>query len=506
MTFFDALGSIALQSWTPWLLGLTVGAWLLTKLTQADHPRFRAMFFFGGVHLVSILIAAGLEAAHSPHVEAFLLPGWMVGAVAMVGAVGTIVFSVLLPRVRLSVPRIVQDVIVAIASLVACVTIASKANVNLSGIIATSAVFSAVLGFSLQDVIGNIAGGLALQLDSSVEEGDWVKVGDVSGRVVQIRWRFTAIETRNWETVIIPNSVLMKSQVTLLGHREHKPRQWRRWVYFNVDWRHQPSDVIEAVQNAVRAQEHPLIAKDPQANCILLDMADSYGRYAVRYWLKDFAVDDPTDSDVRTCIFFALQRAGMHPAIPARAVFVTEENSDRQQVKTEKQLARRKKLVDAIELFSTLSEDERLAVAAQLKYSPFTAGEIMTRQHAQAHWLYLMEDGRAEVDVQVDGIERSVAGLTGPNIFGEMSLLTGEPRAATVKALTDVECFRLDKATVGTLIAAQPELAHQLADLLAQRRVALLSAREGVDAEALEARRKAEATDLLAKIKQFFSL
>ncbi len=504
--FFDALAFEARQSWTYWLMGLTAVAWLSAKLAPSSHPRFRAMFFFAGLHLLAIVVASALLATGSPHVDAFLLPGWMLGGVAIVGAVATVLFSVVLPRLRLTIPRIVQDVVVAVASIVACLTIASKANVNLSGIIATSAVLSAVLGFSLQDVIGNVAGGLALQLDSSVEEGDWVKVADVTGRVVQIRWRFTAIETRNWETVIIPNSVLMKSQVTLLARRGGKPPLARRWVTFNVDWRHQPSDVIDAVQTAVRGQEHALIAKDPAPTCVLMDLAESYGRYAVRYWLKDLAVDDPTDSDVRTCIFFALQRAGMSPAIPAHAVFVTEETSDRAQVKTSKQLERRKALVEKLELFSVLSPDERLAVAAQLKYSPFTAGEVMTRQSAAAHWLYLMEDGRAEVEVHVDGLERTIAGLSGPNVFGEMSLLTGEPRSATVKAITDVECFRLDKGVVATLLERRPELAQQLAELLAKRRVALTAAKEGLDAEALEVRKKSDTKDLLSQIKRFFSL
>ncbi len=80
------------------------------------------------------------------------------------------------------------------------------------------------MGFSLQDVISNVAGGLALQVDNSIEVGDWVKFNDVAGKVVEIRWRYTAIETRNWETVLVPNSQVMKSQVLVLGRRTGQPR------------------------------------------------------------------------------------------------------------------------------------------------------------------------------------------------------------------------------------------------------------------------------------------
>ena len=100
----------------------------------------------------------------------------------------------------------------------------------------TSAVITAVIALALQDTLGNVIGGLALQTDESIQVDDWIKVGDVNGRVVDIRWRYTAIETRNGETVLIPNGVLLKGQVMVLGRRQGKPRQWRRWVYFQVDY------------------------------------------------------------------------------------------------------------------------------------------------------------------------------------------------------------------------------------------------------------------------------
>jgi hypothetical protein len=179
-----------------------------------------------------------------------------------------------------------------------------------------------------------------------------------------------------------------------------------------------------------------------------MDMTDSFGRYAVRYWLTDLALDDPTDSEVSTCVYFALQRAEMRLAQPSHSVLLTEASADRAASKSEEQLGRRKKLLERIELFAALSDGERAQLAAELKYSPFTRGEVMTKEGAEAHWLYLVEDGQASVRVGEGPLEREVAALTAPTVFGEMSLLTGEPRAATVVALSDVECFRLDKVAV----------------------------------------------------------
>ncbi len=506
VSFFDALVLEASQAWTPWLLLLVGASWLLARLAAVVHPRFKAVFFFSAIHLTLVVTAAALSALGSPHADAFRTPAWVLGSVAFVGTGGIVVFSVLLPRLRLPTPPILQDVLVAVASVVVAVMVASRANVNLSGLIATSAVLTAVLGFSLQDVIGNIAGGLALQMDSALEAGDWVKVGDVTGRVVEVRWRHTAIETRNWETVLIPNAVLMRSQVTLLARRQGQARLLRRWVYFNVDWRYQPSDVVAVVETAVRSAELARVAKEPPPNCVLMDMSDTFGKYAVRYWLSDLSADDGTDSEVRTCVYFALQRAEMPQAIPAHAIFVTEESADRQANKTRRQIQRRLNLFAKIDLFGVLSEDERVDLSAHLKYSPFARGDVMTKQGAAAHWLYLVEDGEAVVRVSEGGLDRQVATIRGPTIFGEMSLLTGAPRSATVIATSDVECFRLEKSAVQRLLEARPALAQELAGLLARRQVELDAVREGLDAEAAKAREASEAHNLLGRIKQFFAL
>ena len=506
MRFFEALWKEANQSFTPWVLLLVAVSFVLARWVAVDKPRFKAMFFFIAAHLIGLVGTAGFDSAGSNLGELLRTPTWILGAAGMVGASATLLFSVILPRMRLHTPLIVQDVVVAIAMVGATLGVLSRAGVNLSGLIATSAVFTAMLGFSLQDVIGNIAGGLALQVDNSLELGDWIKVGDVTGRVVEIRWRHTAVETRNWETVLIPNTVMTKSNVTILGRRRGQPTMLRRWVYFNVDWRFQPGDVISVAETAVRGAQLERVAREPKPNVVLMEMADTFGKYAVRYWLTDIAVDDPTDSTVRACIYFALQRADITLAMPAHAVFVTEDTHDRKAIKTEKQVVRRKNLLETIDLFSSLSDAERSDLARTMKYAPFAKGEVMTRQGADAHWLYLMEDGQALVRVSDGEHDREVAQLKGPCFFGEMSLLTGEPRSATVVADSEVECFRVDKAAVKQIIDARPALEEQLAKLLADRKVALQAAREGLSADVARERAAKEANALLTRIRSFFAL
>jgi len=235
-------------------------------------------------------------------------------------------------------------------------------------------------------------------------------------------------------------------------------------------------------------------------------MAESYGSYAVRYWLNDLAADDPTDSEVRQVIYFALERGGMKPALPAHAVFLTQETEDRAATKSQARLARRRKMLEVLPIFAPLSETEKQELASGMKYAPFARGEVMTKQGADAHWLYLLEEGRASVRVSDGVTEKEVAQLTDGSFFGEMSLLTGEPRSATVVAETEVECFRLDKAAFQSVIQKRPEVMKEVAALLASRRVTLAAAREGLDAETERARRTSDEVALLDRMMRFFRI
>ncbi|MBK7863486.1 MAG: mechanosensitive ion channel family protein [Archangiaceae bacterium] len=506
MAFWDALGQEGAEGRTLWVLAVFLVSVTLVRAFSTQRSRLKSLTFLVIVHLVCWLIAAASRALGGEIHHDFHVTGSVAGGIAVVGSIAAVLFSVALPRVRLETPRILQDVIVAGAALVTAVTVASRAGVNLSGLIATSAVFTAVLGFSLQDVIGNVAGGLALQVDNSIGVGDWIKVGDVQGKVTEIRWRHTAVETRNWETVLVPNSVLMKSQVQVLGRHGGVPKPWRRWVTFNVDWRYPPTDVIDCVVAALKNARLERVAGDPAPNVVLTELSESFGRYAVRYWLTDMQSTDATDSEVRTVIYFALQRAGMRLSIPAHAVFVTEESADRAEGKTRLQLERRVRLLDRLDLFKDLKPEEKLQLARGLRHTPFAHGEVMTRQGAEAHWLYVLEEGEAAVRVGEGGVEKEVARLTGPTFFGEMSLMTGEPRAATVVAVTDTECFRLEKSTFREVLKERPALAEQIAEVLTRRRAELLAVREGVTAAAKLKQMRGSETALLEKIRGFFGL
>jgi CRP-like cAMP-binding protein len=210
---------------------------------------------------------------------------------------------------------------------------------------------------------------------------------------------------------------------------------------------------------------------------------------------------------VRERIYAALKRANLPLAIPAKAVFVSQDDSQHREDKKRRELASRIDALAAIDLFSNLSPEEQRTLATSARLAPFAAREIITRQGAQAHWLYVLLKGRAVVRVVADqGEDRQVAILEAPSFFGEMALMTGQPREATVIAESDVECLRVDRNDLAGIIQQRPEIAQEISEVLAKRRVELAAVREGLDSDAKSRRLSSERSRIFHAIRDFFAL
>lgn len=494
------------------LFGVILAALFLAQLVPSARARMRGSVIMTLLSLVGLLFCAlmleqGVEppSGNVPY-RLVHFASQMLLAAAATNIIGVFFFRVVLARLHLEPPPILRDTVVGVAYIAIALALLSRHNVDLSGIVATSAVVTAVIGFSLQDTLGNIMGGMALQMERSIAVNDWVRINEVEGIVREIRWRHTSIETRNWDTVVIPNSQLMKTQVVVLGRRSGKPKLHRMWVRFNVDFRSTPTNVIQIVLSALRNETIPGVAADPPPDCILMSFEESYANYAARYWLTDFANDEGTSSVVRTRIFFALQRAGIHLSIPAESVFLTMKGRARKARKQELEVQRRTTALRNASIFQPLTEEEQRELADGLGLARFARGEVVTRQGNEAHYLYIMASGQAEMCITVGEETRPVTTLRAGDCFGEMGLMLGEPRQATVTALEDITCYRLDKDAFLKTLRHRPEIADGMSHLLTDRKLKLDAIREGISQSAIHERAAGTQQALLKRIRAFFTL
>lgn len=457
-----------------------------------------------GQFVSSLIYAMQFASAAAILHEVFVIGG----GIALIRLWGLLLFRLVLPVARLSPPRIAEDFFVIIAYLAWGMVRLRYAGLDLGSIVATSAMITAVVAFSMQDTLGNILGGLALQMDNSVQIGDWIKIDDVVGRVVDIRWRSTLVETRNWETVVLPNSLLMKNKFLVLGRRSDQPVQWRRWVWFNVTLNTTPTKVVTAVEDAILQAEINNVAKSPAPSCVLMEMDKGCARYALRYWLTDLAIDDPTDAAVRWHVYTALERVGIKLAVEEQNVHFIKENEKYEEAVQQRELVRRIKTLKRVELFAQMSEDEFQHLATHLKYAPFAKGNLITKQGTpDQHWLFIIINGEAEIYLEGIGGEKRILNVLGKgDFFGEMSLMTGAPRRASVIAKTDVECYRLDKEAFEEVMLARPSIAEEVAHILVTRSAQLDSVLQNLDEESKHKEIHKQHYEVLATVKRFFGL
>ncbi len=496
---------------------LFVGLVLVALLVNRFRPQGRKMLRRTVILFVLLVAVLGLRlVARETHAALWesraIFASELLEAFVGVNLVAALIYELALPAVSIDLPTIVTDITIGIAYIAVTMGALHSAGFNASSVLGASAVASAILALSLQSTLGNIIGGVALQLDGSFQEGDWLQLENGrQGKVKEIRWRHTVLETRDWGTLIVPNSALLQSQILVLGKREGQPRgRHRYWVYFNVDFRYSPTRVIEVVNEALQNAPIPNVAEEPKPHAICFDFAsagrDSYGYYAVRYWLTDLALDDPTNSAVRTRIFAALRRAAIPLALPAQTVFHAPGGDEEEARRKVRHRKARMEALHSVSLFKPLTEKEMESLVDNLRYAPFTRGETVTRQGNVAHWLYILISGSVEIRIRGEGISKDVATIDAPSFFGEMGLMTGEPRAADVVALTDVECYRLDKAAFNHVMQERPAIADEFSHTLATRRAELLGVREGLSEEERKRRQKAEEERILSRIKEFFAL
>ncbi len=480
---------------------------LLLRARPAERSSFQNtlwLFLFGIVGQAAAVGAAKLDFDTAARVlDVFFRIVW---TIALIRLAGFALFRLVLPKLGKSLPRIIEDLAIIVIYTIYGLSQLRHAGVDFTGILATSAIITAVLAFAMQDTLGNVLGGLAIQLDNSVRVGDWIQMEGLSGRVIDIRWRSTAVETRDWQTVVIPNSQLMKNRFNIVGRREGAPQQWRRGIRFMIDPAVPPARVIALVDEEMREIMIANVARAPAPSCILVGFEAGNLFYELRYWLTDLLEDEFTDSAVRVHLFASLQRAGLRIAEEQRTVHAVAKDEAHAETVRQRELQRRLIMLKQVDLLAPLSEEERNFVAERLQYAPFARGDIITKQGSIAHWLYVIAFGEAEVRFEQPGRAPRVIGTVRPGqFFGEMGLLAGESRNATVVAKTDVECYRLDRASFQALLLARPELANEVSKVVAARKPELDSARAEA-AEAMAHPPEPAQPALLERIQKFFGL
>jgi small-conductance mechanosensitive channel/CRP-like cAMP-binding protein len=480
-----------------WILPLMAVLGLVLRAVSAGD-RYRIRYSLG-LCAASLVLWGAYRLLEAPWM---LEAAWALAELAGVHLVAILLFHILLRRWR--PPEIAADLAIGAAYILIFFALLSRVGVNITGLIATSAVATAVIGFALQDTLANLAGGLTLEFERSVLQGDWLETERGIGCVRAVRLRHTAIETPDGDTILIPNSVLMKSMVKVVGRLPGQAPagvRHRKLVTFALSYHHDPLSVIDAVDQAISGAQIDGVLAEPRPRCVIVQYHPQHVDYGVLVWLSRPAMEYVDVSVVRSRIHLALQRLGA-PLTPISNVVELHHAGG-----PGDDASARLDAVRLAEIFRALSEEEAHRLALRLRPMSYAPGERILKQGDSGDSLFLLTHGKAAVSISAGGgLRRDVAQLGPGEFFGEMSLLTGEPRTATVTSLDRVQCYQVAKEDLTDLLAARPELAVKFSETLERRLEGLGEARALLDEDAARQEAGARRGDLLSRIQRWFGL
>jgi small-conductance mechanosensitive channel/CRP-like cAMP-binding protein len=363
------------------------------------------------------------------------------------------------------------------------------------GFFATSSVLIAVVGFALRNIISDVFSGIALNFERPYRLGDWIEVAPGTvGRVTDIDWRATRLVTRDGVTVIVPNGLLAGGRLINYSYPQPAFRiSLRIALDANVPVDRAKRALLAGALDAGRA------FPDLRPDVILQEFGEAGPVYVVRFWISDFGQENSCRDAVAAGVLASLYRAGLSQAYPKQDVLMARE----QRAPLQRRLGRDEVLA-RVDLFEAFEEGECRQLAAQMIERRYPSGSVVVEQGAPGDSLFLLAEGALEVSVVArDGVDSVLDRMVPGDIFGEVSLLTGRPRSASVTALTDVLLYEIRKEDVDPILRARPAVAERLAAILAdrQRRNA-----ERLASSPLTDERPPDSADLLHRLCNFFGL
>lgn len=452
--------------------------------------------------LIALGLAAGAVAALGPrerhglflYAHAFFIAAVAIGAIRI--ALILFVDFHLRERRGAAVSTIFRDVAsVVVYFLIILAVLRFTLDINLASLIATSAVLTAILGLAFQDVLGSVISGLVLEVEDPFGPSDWIYVGNFEGQIVETGWRTTKIRTRVNELVTLPNTYLAREPVVNYSRPD---RRYGDTLKFEAAYEVPPHKVKEAVFAVLKADA--AVLGDPASEV----RTNSYGQrgveYAIRYWIDDFAELERIRSRIMTNLWYALRRDGVRIPFPARDVFVYSATPSAALEKGDIATA-----IGEIPLFAPLGEERIRQLATRSRRLLFGDGEAVVREGDEGSSFFIIEHGSVQVVLgYTNGRSgRTIAQLGPGNYFGEMSLLAGDRRTATVIAEGDVALLEIGLEAFQEIVLADPAILEPISEIAA-RRSDVQEEHRRAQAERQPLQKDLAAQRLLGRIKAFF--
>src|SRR5438093_897025 len=479
------------------LVSLVIGRFLKRRAGVRLGLPFRLFCLI--LAFYAAIAAYGVHASWRRHVGAAVI---LLSTAVVVALINRYVWDFYFEKKRQTpIPHFLREVVGGIIFLIVLLFVLSygyHAEAQLKGLLAGSGVIAIILGFAGQNLFAGIIGGISIQINRPYKVGDWLQVGERFAEVMEINWRSTRLRTNDAIYLDIPNNEMVSHTIVNL----HYPTEIHAMrVRVGVEYKNAPNRVKDALFRAASTAEGVLA--QPSVKIYLVDFADFAVTYEIKFYMGNHSRVNEIMDAVRTNVWYELKRQGITIPFPIRTLHV--ERKAAPSIQEEYQEARA--ILRSEALFECLSDEQIESLVQQSEVSHFGRGERVIREGAEGDSMFVLLRGAAEVSISKNGTSIPVATLKAPDCFGEMSLLTGEHRTATVRAQTDCQVMEIGKPVMAELLRASPDCLERLSELLAKRKMET----EGLLKEAVShtqtARKQREYRDtFLHRLRTFFEL
>src|SRR5213596_420050 len=476
---------------------LTVGRFLKRRAGVRLGLLFR--LFCLTLAFYTAIAVYGVHASWRNHVGAAAI---LLSTALVVALVNRYVWDLYFEQKRQTlIPHFLREVIGGIIFLIALLFVLSSgyhAEAQLKGLLAGSGVIAIIVGFAGQNLFAGIIGGISIQINRPYKVGDWLQVGERFAEVMEINWRSTRLRTNDNIYLDIPNNEMVSHEIVNL----HYPTEVHAMrVRVGVEYKNPPNVVKDALFRAASTAKNVLA--QPKVKVFLVDFADHAMIYEIKYYMGNRSRINETNDAVRTNVWYELKRQGITIPFPIRTLHLERKAA----LPVQEEKAEAISILRGERLFECLSEDQLNQMVKEARLKLFGRGEPVIEEGAAGDSMFVMLRGAAHVFVSKNGSKIRVASLGAGDCFGEMSLLTGEPRSATVRADGDCYVMEIGKPVMAEVLGGAPSCLEQLSQLLAQRKMeteGILKEATSTDEHALKQRQYT--ANFLHRLRTFFQL
>ena len=477
-------------------IALTVGRFLKRR-AEVRLGLLYQLFCLALAFYVAIAVY-GVHASWRIHIASAVL---LLSTALVVALVNRYVWDLYFERRKQTpIPHFLREIVALVIFVVALLFVLSfgyHAERELKGVVATSGVAALILGLAGQNLLGGIIAGMSLQINRPYKVGDWLQVGDRFAEVMEINWRSTRLCTNDNIYLDIPNNEIVRTTIINL----HYPTEVHAMrIRIGVDYNVPPNRVKDALARAAQSAKNVL--PSPPVKVFLVEFGDHAVTYEIKYYMGNHARINETNDAVRTNVWYELKRQRINIPYPIRTLQLERRSRPGPEGHEEARV-----ILRGEPLFQCLSDGQIDNLVKQSELNHFGRGECVIEEGAEGDSMFILLRGAAEVSVSKNGSTIPVATLRSGDCFGEMSLLTGEKRSATVRADGDCYVMEISKDTMAEVIRDSPECLKQLSELLAKRKMHTEGIKDAAPPSADQAAKQREYTaTFLNRLKTFFAL